>query len=519
MIVIKPVEINDTTLTSSSIPEPDSARGEVEYYPRSYHIPITQDIERFDYHAESGLIYGSSFRNSTIYVLNKDFKETGASFSTAAQGLEIGDMCFIGDVLYVVFYDQYNIAKYNLDGSFIGTQGISNANGVPPTGIATDGFYLYIAYEDYGSLKKSRYDGYTVEPFDIPLTNKQYIAGLASSEGSVFLLDRRTSETYMSEIDTVEAVELSAVKISSTVGENGILKISDAIYINKLPVVMVQYNLLGRPAYGYPSGFDVIVKSSHKKYTSSFLSKDRPEIGVNKPVPSWIETGVSNRYNSFDELISTQSVSDLTKVIEITTGEIIGGIAGLNITGASSINVTMTDPTDGVVYNKDVDLVDNSNIVNWSNYLWEPISSRNYFALLDLPAYLAATITITFTGSGEIGVGALIVGPRIELGITDYDGTSIQELDFSAWSEDEFGNLKITKRPSAKLVNYGVKFNESQLNYVGRQLNELSGIPAVYVGADGDVFDYTLTYGIKRDSEIDVQPVWCSVPIQVRGLI
>jgi len=126
---------------------------------------------------------------------------------------------------------------------------------------------------------------------------------------------------------------------------------------------------------------------------------------------------------------------------------------------------------------------------------------------------------VTFTGTAQISVGALVLGPIAILGVTNY-GTSVQQLDFSIYKEDSFGNVQITKRPSAKLVNFKNTVQKEDLSYVYQQLTELTGVAAVWIGDETDENDFTLVYGSHRDNTLNIDsPTACSVPIQIRGRV
>ena len=268
----------------------------------------------------------------------------------------------------------------------------------------------------------------------------------------------------------------------------------------------------------YQAGDRVILLDTHKLYEATAENRDNPSVGVDLVPPTWVEVSSSNRYRAFDESITSVATGETPLTFEIKPGEVFDSFVALNVAGASSALVTVTDPEDGLIYEREVSLVDNSTIADWYSYLWNGFSYKSDFALFDLPLYSSATAHVSFFGDGLISVGALVTGPSIVLGQAVH-GTSIQQLDFSTVDEDDFGNIKITKRPGAKLVNYDVSTQKSQLNYVYRELEKLSGVATVWSGTD-NIQDETLVYGYHRDNNITLDtPTLCQVTIQVRGLI
>jgi hypothetical protein len=244
---------------------------------------------------------------------------------------------------------------------------------------------------------------------------------------------------------------------------------------------------------------------------------DAPDVGAAKQVPTWVVVGPTNRYAMFDDVNDTQSVSDSPLSIEVTPAQVINGLAMFNVAGAASVNVKQVDPVDGVVYDRDIPMIDNSAIVDYYAYCFEPIALRTEFVLLDLQPYATAKIVVSAEGADDIAVGTLTMGTQIDLGIALY-GTSLQLLDFSRKERNEFGSFEIVPRRTAKLVDFDVSVPKGRVGFVFNQLQALTTVPAVWVGTDEND-DSTLVYGYYRDSQINISgPAYCSATIQVEGL-
>lgn len=272
-------------------------------------------------------------------------------------------------------------------------------------------------------------------------------------------------------------------------------------------------------AGNYTTGTRRISTTTHRVYevTADPDTTDDPEVGVLANPPTWVDVAPTNKWALFDSVNSTQSTETTQLVIEITNGQTINSVAGFSIEGTTAINVTVTDPTEGVVYDTDVDMVDNSAVADWYYYFFAPIVQVSQFALLDLPAYPAATIKITFDG-GAIKVGSLVLGNQLELGIANY-GTSVQLLDFSKKEADSFGNIVVTKGRNSKLVDFDVTIPKEKVNYVFSVISSITTIPSVWVGDDGSN-DPTLVFGYYRDYQNNISsPTITDATIQVEGLV
>jgi hypothetical protein len=245
---------------------------------------------------------------------------------------------------------------------------------------------------------------------------------------------------------------------------------------------------------------------------------DDPEVGVLADPPTWITVGYVNRWRMFDGVIGTVTTETGGIDVTIESGMATTAVAGFNLKDAESVTITVTDPVDGLVYDNTIELVDNSQIVDWYAYFFEPITRARSFVDLGLPNYANAEVRIEIDGAGDVSIGELVLGREMTLGVANY-GTSIQLLDFSRKETDAFGNIIVVPRRTSKLVNYEVTIETSRVNYVFDTLSDLTSVPCVWVGTD-DVNDGTLVYGYYRDSRININyPSISAVSIQVQGLI
>lgn len=269
----------------------------------------------------------------------------------------------------------------------------------------------------------------------------------------------------------------------------------------------------------YTTGTRRIKSSTHRIYevTADPSTTDDPEVGIIATPPTWVDVAPTNKYAMFDSVNSTQSKETTQLIVEVTNGQTVNSVAGFSIADASAINITVTDPIEGIVYNRDIDMVDNSEVADWYYYYFSPIVQVREFALLDLPTYPSATIKMTVNGN-DIRFGSFILGNQLPLGIANY-GTSVQLLDFSKKEADDFGNIIIRKGRTSKLVDFDVTIQKDKVNYVFGVLSSLATIPSVWIGDNG-TNDPTLVYGYYRDYQNNINtPTITDATIQIEGLV
>lgn len=268
----------------------------------------------------------------------------------------------------------------------------------------------------------------------------------------------------------------------------------------------------------YAEGDKVIVLSTHRIY-ESLVGSNLGNDPVTDDGTNWLDIGATNRWRAFDNTITDQAQKTTTITYSFDPQSLVNSIAFFNL-DATEIEVTVTDPTDGVVYDETVSLLDNGAVDGWWGYFFQPIVRKSEVALFDLPNYASATLDVTInTITGETAkVGQIVFGNQTSLGLTTY-GTSIGIQDYSTKDTDAFGNVVITKRRFAQLVDYDVKVTTGSVRSVQKVLSDYRATPIVFSGTeDGSYGD--LVYGYYRSFGINIStPSYSDATIEVEGLV
>ena len=243
----------------------------------------------------------------------------------------------------------------------------------------------------------------------------------------------------------------------------------------------------------------------------------RPDIGAVAIPPSWLDLGATNRFKMFDQIINTQTVYAAEIDVDITPAAIINSAAFFGMLG-NSITLTMTDPTDGVVYTETRSLQDNTLIIDWYPYFFEEIAYSPDTVFLNLPAYGSATLTAVIDGgAGDAKVGEVVIGKQRNLGVTNF-GTSVSIIDYSVKSTDDFGNTVIVQRAYSKRADYDVTVNTSAVAAVQKALADIRTTPTVFVGDPNR--PETVVYGFYKQFNIVLStPSISDCSIEVEGLV
>lgn len=150
-------------------------------------------------------------------------------------------------------------------------------------------------------------------------------------------------------------------------------------------------------------------------------------------------------------------------------------------------------------------------------YLFYQHKYIDKFVVDDLLPYKDATITITFTGAGDIVVGELVYGKSKIIGRVT-EGTSTDRKSYSKITIDNFGNQTVNKVPSATYTNYAVDLSTPLAGYVDDTLKEVIDEPALFIGDDVEGLKI-IDLGYYERSPLVRKHTRSQINIKVRGLV
>lgn len=235
---------------------------------------------------------------------------------------------------------------------------------------------------------------------------------------------------------------------------------------------------------------------------------------------NWLDSGYTNRYRMFDNIIS--SVSSRVGGIEftLTPNQVINGIALLNV-NASTVRVVMTDPIEGVVYDRTKELRSSSNVIDYFSYFFAPLinlGDLNTAIFLDLPNRPTATTTVYISsGTGLVEVGEVVYGIQYVVGRTNY-GTAIGIKSYSRKEVDEFGKVTVIKRKNSKYADYDIDIDNVNLASVQRLFADIDSVPCVFIG--NTEMEELIVFGFYSDFKATISfPTVSKCTLRVEGLI
>lgn len=266
----------------------------------------------------------------------------------------------------------------------------------------------------------------------------------------------------------------------------------------------------------YADGDRVIVTTGYHKI---YESQQAANIG-NDPTTddgtNWLEISSTNRWKMFDAVVQDQTVQATQIVTTLQSPTVVNSMAFLNVE-ANTIEITVTDAVEGVVYDETFNMTSYSGIQDWYAYFFEPIIRKDQLAITDLPPYANASIEVTINANADAKIGALVMGQFADLGLSQH-GASLSIIDYSTKTTDAQGRVTITDGPYADKMEVDVVLDTSQIGQANSTLSSLRTTPAVWIAEDNN--DDLVIYGYYREFDIILSnPTISRISLEIEGLV
>lgn len=268
----------------------------------------------------------------------------------------------------------------------------------------------------------------------------------------------------------------------------------------------------------YADGDRVIMTSTHKIYESL----QNANVG-NNPTTSvgyWVEVGPTNRWRVFDTSNSSQTVTDgspNTISYTLEAGVAITAVGILNITDGREVQITVTDPVAGVVYDVDEIIGTFPQYPEWWSFFFGTRFANTQFIRADLPSYPNAEITITITGTSTLAVGVILIGQQTSFSLGMQYGARVGIQDYSRKETNTFGETVLIQRAYAKRANFDLFLEKYEVDLLQNFLSKIRAVPVLWVGSSD--FEATVIFGFYKNFDILLSyPEHAECSLEIEGL-
>jgi hypothetical protein len=249
------------------------------------------------------------------------------------------------------------------------------------------------------------------------------------------------------------------------------------------------------------------------------------QVNINKPLSNklnWLDAGSSNRWKPFDSSVQSQATATTQMTFTVTASAYVDTVVLLNVK-ATKATVSMSQGSNGVVFNKVIPLSENDGVVaTWLDYFFAGFRTKKDLLIEGLPLYRNTTITVTLDNAvgQQVALGASIFGFSKDISSEKKGAEHGAKVGIQAYDvkkRDDFGNYTIVPRAFAKRADFTVHIRSDEVDSIQDLLAEIRSTPIVYVGSGK--YAATMVYGYYKSFDIDIAYYDYSVcSIQLEGL-
>ncbi|WP_406720436.1 hypothetical protein RPE78_09655 [Thioclava litoralis] len=249
----------------------------------------------------------------------------------------------------------------------------------------------------------------------------------------------------------------------------------------------------------YQTGERVILAARHQIYESlaDENSGFAPE-GADLSAQYWVATGSTNRWRAFDATLGLVTSWPEAITYRIGLPARVDAVAFIGLV-AVSLQLVIRDSGGGVVYDRTANLLDTGAIQSWLDFFTYEDSFDPEQIFADLGALSGFTLEITIANPGGTASVSEIVMGRGELLGEVLEGSKSGFTDYSRREVDDFGNISIVKRATARKAEWQLSFEATANRRIQRALEQARGAPAYFYPGD-DMTPFALAvYGVADD--------------------
>lgn len=228
----------------------------------------------------------------------------------------------------------------------------------------------------------------------------------------------------------------------------------------------------------------------------------------------WVEVSATNRWKMLDTSNSTATTAAGSMTYVFRPRQVVNCVSLLGVV-ANSVRIRMTDPADGIVYDRTFQLAGAIPGSNWYDYFFAQVALKDQVLALDLPPYSGADIQIDVLGGSEVSCSTLVFGYQRIIGKGVHYGARVSIQDYSRVETNDFGDTTFVPRSYAKRADITTTIDNGQVTATQTFLASIRAVPCLWIGYE-DIgaltlfgfykeFSIVISYFSESDCEISLQ--------------
>jgi len=261
-----------------------------------------------------------------------------------------------------------------------------------------------------------------------------------------------------------------------------------------------------------------VVMRKHAVYENS----EPGNVGKDPPLNPglWTRVRATNRWRVFDRTNSSRTAQASTISYVFLPGGSVPMVTALDLVNCNQVRVRQIDPVYGTVYDKSLFPGPLPVMPDWWEWFFGEWEGGQTIAIFDdLKNFPAAALHIDFIGGDDLAVGQLLFGtPRswgLEQGILQ--GARVGRQIYSRREPNQFGDIELVKRPSAKRASFEVVLRAGEVDALQAFLDEIDAELCLFIGSQK--YESTVIFGIFQSADVVLSSFsYSNLDVEVLGV-
>lgn len=233
----------------------------------------------------------------------------------------------------------------------------------------------------------------------------------------------------------------------------------------------------------------------------------------------WARIRATNRWRCFDRTNTSKTRQATSISYTFTPGASVPMFAALGLEDCSTVRVRLIDPVYGTVYDHTATPAPMPILPDWWEFFFGEWGGGTSTVLLtDLPSFPNAVLQVDLAGPATMAVAQILFGQPRMWGLGIEYGARVGRQIYSRRDINDFGDIALTKRPSAKRANFDLIIPNEEVDAIQDYFDAIDAELCLFVGSE--LFESTMIFGIFQACDVLISnPSHSTVQIEILGAI
>ncbi len=270
------------------------------------------------------------------------------------------------------------------------------------------------------------------------------------------------------------------------------------------------------PVTTYSLGDIVQLTSAHSVYELGAASSvgKQPDLYPNL----WTRIRATNRWRLFDGTNSSKTTQATSISYTFAPDAAVPMVAALGLVDCSQLRVRLIHTVYGTVYDHTATPAPLPVLPDWWEFFFGEWKGGTSTVLLsDLPSFPNAELQIDMLGLSTMAIGQLMFGQPRMWGLGIAYGARVSRQIYSRREVNDFGDIALVKRPSAKRANFDLTILAEEVDAIQDYFDGIDAELCLFVGSTE--YDSTVIFGIFQSCDVLIaNPQESTVQIEILGV-